>query len=392
MRTLATSQAALPPKRPPRDTRLDLLRGWMQLSIFISHATGTALAWGIHAAWGASDSSEQFLFLSGFSLGSVFALKAARDGKGAALRDLLGRTRRLWLAHMTVFLGFAVLVLGLDSALLPGEAERLGWRWFASAPWFALPAAGLGLYQPAFMGILPSFLWSMALLPAFLWATERVGAWALLPPALLYGLAQVRSWMPPGLGGTEVAFDPLAWQVLFLLGAFLGRRALLAGAAVQRHPAAVALALALVGIGLWARLIERGWSGGPGLDLSPLIAKEQLAPLRLLHALSLAYLVAVLVPHNASWMRGRAAGALAAIGRNSLQVFCVGLFLSYGVALALRLAPAVWWPDPALVVAGIVILGALALVLERRRMSGRSGAGVAGGAFPPIAAAPAAAL
>ena len=64
-----------------------------------------------------------------------------------------------------------------------------------------------------------------------------------------------------------------------------------------------------------------------------------LPPSRLLHALSLAYLAAVWMPRNAAWMRGRAAGALAAIGRNSLQVSCVGLFLSYGVALALRFAP-----------------------------------------------------
>lgn len=389
MRSRSTARPALPPGRPPRDTRLDLLRGWMQLSIFVSHATGTALAWGIHAAWGASDSSEQFLFLSGFGLGSVFALKAARDSRGAALRDLLGRTRRLWLAHIAVFLCFAVLAFGLDAALLPGEAERLGWGWLAAAPWFALPAAGLGLYQPAFMGILPSFLWSMALLPAFLWAAERFGAWALLPPALAYGAAQVSGWTPPALGGTEVAFNPLAWQALFLLGAFLGRRALLTGAALRRCTAMVALALAVVGIGLWARLAEYGWVGGPGFDLAPLMAKERLAPLRLLHALSLAYLAAAWIPRDAVWMRGRAARVLAAVGRNSLAVFCVGLFLSYGVALALRSAPGAWWLDIALMALGVAALGGLALALERRRASGRSGAGaaaallsVAGAAMP----------
>src|SRR3712207_4114272 len=289
MQALSTIRPAVPfPGRPPRDARLDLLRGWMQLSIFVSHAAGTVFAWGIHAAWGVSDSSEQFLFLSGFGLGSVFALKAARDGRGAALRDLLGRTRRLWLAHVAVFLGFAAVALGVDVALLPGEAERLGWGWLARAPWFALPAAGLGLYQPAFMGILPSFLWSMAMLPAFLWAVDRFGARALLPPALVYGAVQVSGWTPPGLGGTEVAFNPLAWQALFLLGAFLGHRALLTGSAVPRHWAATALALSVLGIGLWVRLAEHGWIGGPGFDFAPLTAKEQLAPLRPLHALSLA--------------------------------------------------------------------------------------------------------
>jgi len=50
--------------RPPRDLRLDVVRGWMQLSIFISHVAGTACIWLIHASWGLSDSSEQFVFLS----------------------------------------------------------------------------------------------------------------------------------------------------------------------------------------------------------------------------------------------------------------------------------------------------------------------------------------
>jgi len=31
---------ARPLERPPRDLRLDVLRGWMQVSIFISHAAG----------------------------------------------------------------------------------------------------------------------------------------------------------------------------------------------------------------------------------------------------------------------------------------------------------------------------------------------------------------
>ena len=76
--TLSTTRPA-----PARDTRLDLLRGWLQLQIFASHAHGSLIgAWLISAAWGFSDSSEQFVYLSGFALGSVFTLKAHRGGCG----------------------------------------------------------------------------------------------------------------------------------------------------------------------------------------------------------------------------------------------------------------------------------------------------------------------
>src|SRR3712207_5979103 len=85
------------PLRPPRDQRPHLLRGRMQISIFVSHVAGTRFAWGIHASWGLSDSSEQFVLLSGLTLGSVFVLKMARDGFPRARADLLRRTMRLLL-------------------------------------------------------------------------------------------------------------------------------------------------------------------------------------------------------------------------------------------------------------------------------------------------------
>ena len=39
------------PVRPARDTRVDLVRGWLQLTIFTSHAAGSWIgAWLIHGA------------------------------------------------------------------------------------------------------------------------------------------------------------------------------------------------------------------------------------------------------------------------------------------------------------------------------------------------------
>ena len=212
--------AAPPLRRPPRDTRLDLLRGWLQLQIFASHATGSFIgAWLITAAWGLSDSSEQFVFLSGFSLGSVFVLKAGRGGWRAGALDLLGRLRRLHLMHLMLFCGFAAMVIAIDLTVFPGEATRTQWSWLLREPWLALPAAAALVYQPDFMGILPLFLACMALLPGFVWAMGRFGAWALLPPAILYATVQATHLILPGVGGTDVTFNPLGWQMLFLLGA-----------------------------------------------------------------------------------------------------------------------------------------------------------------------------
>jgi len=361
-----------PPAPPPRDLRLDIVRGWMQLSIFVSHATGTIFAWGIHAAWGLSDASEQFLFLSGFVLGSVFALKQARRGFAVATRDMLGRALRLWRTHMLVFFAFAALVLWAELGLpLPGEVAQLGWSWLVEAPWQAVPAAPTMLWQPAFMGILPVFVWCMVAAPAFLWLAGRAGAAALVLPFGLYAATQLTPIATPALGGTGIAFEPLAWQVLFLLGAFLGRRALLGGPPLPRHPALVAAAVAMLVFGVWFRLVEQGLIDGPALPTMPIVGKERLALPRLLHALALAYVVSILVPRLAAWMVAAPARALAAIGRQSLNVFCVGLFLSWGVTVAFRHWPeAAWWLDPLLVGAGCVALWGVARFAERGRARG----------------------
>jgi hypothetical protein len=340
----------------------------MQISIFVSHVVGTGLAWGIHASWGVSDSSEQFVFLSGFVLGSVFTLKAARNGEGAARADLTRRTLDLYRTHLAVLALFALLVLAAQTVLaLPGEVDRLGWTWLLEAPWFAIPAAASLHWQPAFMGILPVFIWGMLLLPPFMWLAARAGALALLPPLLAWGAVQAGWIATPGFGETGIAFDPLAWQLLFLLGAWLGRRALLLGEAVPRHPALIAAAAAVVLAGFWARFVTHGFVPGPEEAGLALVGKEILPPARLIHALALAYLVAVLVPRQARWMQSGPAAFLALIGRHSLQVFCAGLFLAWGISVALeRWSIAMPLLDPLLVMAGTAVLASVAWSRERR--------------------------
>lgn len=322
---------ARPLTRPPRDTRLDLIRGWMQVSIFVSHVVGSLFHWGIHAAWGLSDSSEQFIFLSGLTLGSVFTLKAARDGHLPAQRDLLARTGRLYRTQIKLFFGFAAMVF--VAALAWRSATPLSegnWCLLVDEPWQALLGAATLLYQPEHMGILPGFVFGMLLLGPFLWLVERWGAWALAPSVALWAAVQLGWLHTPAIGPEDLAFDPAAWQLLYLTGGLMGRRALL-GQPLPRPAWLRWGAVGVLALGLLARLVEHGLIPGPALATAALQHKEILAPARLLHALSLAYVVALAVPRDAAWMRTLLADWLASIGRHSLTVFCLGLYLSWWV-------------------------------------------------------------
>ena len=354
--------------KPARDQRLDVVKGVLQLSIFAKHVGFSFVGgWVIHSNWGFSDSSELFVLLSGFTLGSVFALKQRRDGWAVAARDMLGRTVRLYPTHLLVFALFGLMVAVACHTVLPGEDIRLGWARVLAMPVREMPRILLMLEQPAFMGILPTFVWGMVLLPGFAWLWGRVGESAILLPLGVYGLVQVTGF---GVGGVE--FDPLAWQVLFLGGAWLGRRALLRGRALAL-PAGLARvvtagAAALLAGAALVRVAEYGFLPGVAAFEAPawVAVKTQLPVASLLHALALAWLVARFVRPDEGWIHWRATEWLALIGRRSLEVF-LGLFLSWGATKLLELAPWSWALDLGLTAAGAWALGRWARWLEARR-------------------------
>ncbi len=361
------------PARPPRDTRLDIFRGLLQLVIFASHAAGTWIGvWLIPSPWGLSDSSEQFVFLSGFTLGSVFARKAARDGWLDSSADLLRRVWRLYRTHLLVFALYGLAVVVAGATLLPGEAERMGFARILMHPLAYLPGVLATVEQPNYMGILPLFIWCMLLLPGFAALETRYGDVSLALPVAVYAGAWALLYAIPNPGWEAgIGFNPLTWQLMFLGGAWFGRRALLHGRALPfAAPWArwVTLgAVAVLAAGLWVRLGWRGWVGGP---VAPMVAwladKKDLPPAALLHALAQAWLVAALVPREATWMHVLPLRWIAAIGRHSLQVFCVGLFLSWGASVVFRLVPYSLALDVPLIAAGFLVLALFARWRERR--------------------------
>jgi hypothetical protein len=339
---------AVPP-RPPRDLRMDVMRGLMQVFIVWSH-TGLVQAalelnpgmgflghWFIHAAWGLSDSSEMFVILSGFTLGSLGARQALRDGWPAMAAGMLGRAWRLYLRHLVVFALMGALVLGGAAVLgWPQAVPMLGWGWLMEAPLTAALAVPTMLFQPVFMGVLPLFVVCIAVLPAFLRAVDRAGAAALAVPVGLYAAVWLAGLGVPSLAPhTGIGFNPFGWQVLFFLGAWLGRRALLEGRALALPFWLVAAAALVVLLGLLMRL---GWLGlfpMPIEESAAWVGKEDLALPRVLHALALVVLAAAWIPREAAWMRTAIGDALATIGRSSLQAFCLGLFVATVLAVAL---------------------------------------------------------
>jgi len=229
------------------------------------------------------------------------------------------------------------------------------------------------LYQPSQTGILPVFVWCMLLLPPFLWLLGRLGAWALAPSFALYLAVQAWGGIVPSIPADfGIAFDPFAWQVLFLGGAYLGHETLHGRPPLARSRPVLWLAAFYLGLAFLVRVnwVAAGfWPGLPTpLPDGPMVmAKDTLSPFRVLHALALVVVIGRLVPRELGLWHTRAGVALARCGRFSLQVFCVGVFLSYLASVAMRLVPLpLVLVDLGAIAAGIAILVAFAAWKERQ--------------------------
>ena len=151
--------------------------------------------------------------------------------------------------------------------------------------------------------------------------------------ALLYALVQFYGWNLPQWPRNEWYFSPFAWQVLVVFSAWwvtVGRNRL---RPLVTSRAIVGLAVAYL---VFSLMIALSWSVKaleaailPSLaSLIYPIDKSDLDPLRLLHFLAIAVLVAKFVPSD--W-RGLATPVLRGAvrcGENSLEIYCLGVLLS----------------------------------------------------------------
>src|SRR5262249_52275438 len=135
-----------------------------------------------------------------------------------------------------------------------------------------------------------------------LWLLLRTPAIALGASALLYALTLHFDWNIPAYPNGSWLFNPFAWQMLFVFGAWCAVGGAKRLSAVIVSPITAALATAFLA---FAFLIVLTWNI-PGLNaLVPQwledwmypIDKTNLDVLRFLHFLSLAVLTVRLVPH-----------------------------------------------------------------------------------------------
>ncbi len=313
--------------------RIDLVRGLALLVIFINHMPGNLAARWMPHNFGFSDAADAFVLLAGLS--ATLAYGAMLDRKGLAVGSLKigARIWTLYIAHIAVF----VIVCGVVAAAVtrtqnPLYIEAINIQPFFSNTSSALVDALLLGYQPYYLDVLPLYIVLLALFPLIYRAVQFSPVLALAGSAALWQGALALGLNLPNTGSGGWFFNPFAWQLVFTLGVVMGRAMQLGIAAPRSWLLDVAAAAILL-----SALVIKLWPGNP-LGIAALndwvehlqwgSDKTNLAWTRLLHLVSLCWLVIRFVPAQAPALKSAPARRLAMVGRHSLPVFCTGIVLS----------------------------------------------------------------
>jgi hypothetical protein len=268
------------------------------------------------------------VFLSGASVALAYGSRFF-NGDTAAVRAVLRRAFTLYwvqvLISLLIIALFAAAALYWDNDDLVDRADR---DLVVSSPVRGMSAILVLAHQFGNVDILPLYVVLLLMTPALL-ALARRSDWLMLAAsATMYAVARVfelnlPSW--PLDGGWF--FNPLAWQLIFAIGLFIGRRLKGGGVVYDRR----LFALCLVAVAASGFVVTDGFGLVPGswYQMRDLLdhTKTGLGLVRLVHFLALAYVIA----HSSLTRLVRSTpvfAPLALMGRYSLPVFATGSVLT----------------------------------------------------------------
>jgi hypothetical protein len=375
------------PVSTERDLRLDLFRGLALWLIFLDHIPSNAVSWITIRNYGFSDATEIFVFISGYTAAFVYGRAMQQHGFIIASARLLKRTWQIYVAHVFLFAVYLAEISYIAHTFdNPLYSEEMGVLDFLKNPDVTIIQALLLKFKPVNMDVLPLYIALLLCFSPMLWLLLRAPSIALVASSTLYALMWWYDWNIPAYPNGVWVFNPFAWQLLFVLGAWcaLGGAARLARWIYS--PVVFGLAVSYL---LFAFFIAMTWyfprlglfvPNFVGEAIYP-IDKTNLDVLRILHFISLAVVTLWFVPRDWPLLTSKLLWPVIVCGQHSLEIFCLGVFLSFaGHFVFTEVSNRV--PTQIIVsISGIAIMVAFAALISWYRQVERRGPG----ARPPAA-------
>jgi hypothetical protein len=348
---------------------IDFWRGFALVTIFINHIPGLYFERFTFRNVSLSDSAELFVFLAGW------AMRKLTDGSGGALPPkwlvfrLEARAFQVYFAQIVVT-ALAIALIAAAATFLDAPF-LLDWH-NASAVFTDPVRANIGLilltHQLGYFNILPLYVVLLfiapvvALLQRYATAALPITSLMIYASALGFGI-NLPTWPVDGTW----FFNPLAWQLIYVLGFLLAGENGLGGFARRHRSIFRCLALPVVALGIAVGLTS--FSPDPAFIPEPKLFftfdKTFLSPARLIHSLALTAVFAGTYKTIGHWLP-RTSGFLCLLGRNSLNVFCALSLLSLAGQIFRYLFGGSVASDAFVATLGIVLMGFIAWLAEWR--------------------------
>jgi hypothetical protein len=363
-----------------RELRLDLFRGLSLWLIYIDHVSPDNLTWLTIRNYGFSDAAEIFIFISGFTAALVYGRATFESGILIGTARVLRRVWQIYTAHLLLFLvlmaeiAFVVAISEKPSFYI-GEMEVAD---FFKEPGPVMIQTLLLRFRPLNMDVLPLYIVLMAFLPVVLLLAQLHRDLPLVLSVVFYVLTIQFDLHLSTYRDGFWSFNPCAWQLLFVFGAWCalggGRRL----SPILHRPLVFWVAVAYLCAAFFVTLT---WYF-PQLEglipawLSRLIYpinKTDFDVLRFAHFIALAVVALRFVPSGWAGLHSPWARPLILCGQYSLQIFALGIALSFaGYAFLMELDAGVML-HVIVGAAGILILYAVARMFTwyKWAMSGR---------------------
>ncbi len=355
---------ALPPSK--RDLRLDLFRGLANWAMFLGHIPSTVLAWLTFRNYGFSDGADLFVFIAGYTSAIVYTRKMSERGFIFGTTRLFRRVWQIYVAHVFLFVCYLATVHFLSHRFnIPDFIDRFNVAPLTDAPVETLIQGLLLRYKPVNLDVLPLYVVLMGTFAPVLWLMLRYRNWIMLGSVLLWVAARQFGWNLSSYPSGVWYFNPFAWQLLFVLGAWLA----LGGAATLHFLIRSRLVFYLgVMYLLFAAVMTLA---GLLPELQAIIPralfgafnpndKTNLAPYRFLHLAILIIVVARLIPIDAPILQAAIWRPLIKCGQQSLEVFCVGIYLAFIAYFILKTTSGGIFAELLVGAAGVLIMTAVA--------------------------------
>src|SRR6266700_437898 len=373
-----------PPMHAPvvttgRDLRLDLFRGIALWLIFLDHIPSNVVAWGTIRNYGFSDATEIFVFVSGYTAAFVYGKEMRERGFMIAGAHILRRVWQIYVAHVFLFaIYLAEISYVATSFENPLYAEEMNVLDFFKQPDQTIVQALMLKFKPVNMDVLPLYIVLLLFFPPTLRLLQRSPTLALGGSVLLYVLAWQFGWNLPAYPEGVWYFNPFAWQLLFVFGAWCALGGAQRLSTALQSPVTVSIAAAYL---LFAFVISLTWYL-PGMsqfvphwleELIYPIDKVNLDVLRFAHFLALVVLTLRFVPRDWPFLKSWWAWPPIVCGQHSLEIFCLGVFLSFAAHFAMvEVSGAVWMQFLVSGLGIVVMIAAAGLLTWYKRAEGRS--------------------